>query len=1031
MQSKPIRRHASVQPGYYLPSYIEEGDPMEDEEKLKYSTTSAVGYKSYGRVPVALYEGTSNLAGDQITEPTTPLTASYDSQRQWWDDVPNEQISVPRRLRFTASDLKPSNSDYDTYIQNRDPQDQAVKCQSQMSTSLLCPERYSDLASGLSSLRSLENKDINTECSPSSAAPFRQVFGCLPVMMPSRNWNTYPSGHILATSSRSDLAKSTSQRSQLNSIPEVQHPADHGKAGSLHDSPLFKRRHAELPGVTAGEILSHHTLKRTASEVVQRPVVPHSPFLNRVVQPVFPLPGHQSQDNQAEDSSLQVDLEEPLPLTSHNLRLFLNHTAANSADNAAILTMPSGFPCAGLPVYFLSDAPALGTAPDGKPMAGASVTILDLYQSADDGWVISLQLAISSSPAFSQPKCSGLGQDMHAAIHYIPGSQYPNPTLEELVPASHNDIGNIEPFLPLKGSSERLRSMYSKDLRSMISRQIRSGSTGTSFDISSSYPGPPNKAHLHTQLSSDTEVARLSDKTTRSKSALKSTERSYAQVNQSRRPLNFDAEPYLEGSERRNRYFSAATEVIGQVRRDSSYDRQVDTQTLPLAVERKGLGDYRARARSIVNPDPSVYDPAEEDFVHVCPVVGANDTTLLQSHASAPLWLQDAHPFSWRYRVAMGENIPAITSDAFYLSAVLDPATYSLPYGSTVFGIKSTNEANVRASIRNGVWSSTGMGNNTLQRAWNLRKHNGQKIILIFSVNGSQKYCGMAEMSGPVNPDARPTIWVDGQFRGYEPVKVQRPMMWLIADRRAFQVRWIVCKDVSFALFQNMRNSQNNNLPVTTLRDATALPEAVGREVIRTYVEAPNYDNILLSSAQAVPHPVTGRHVLSSKSTDRPAMHSLTSQSQDMPLFASLGPSSRRWHDQNQPGLRRGYTPRIVGATNFLYPQTVPPNAAGFWRPSGRCHQDSPGRIPGATNYTFNSGRVVGATNYRDIPDVQLREGSSSNEYTSTWASRSNQDSRTEDTISRNVDVRPSQQRGRGFNGYDDSDFFYAPASNR
>lgn len=42
--------------------------------------------------------------------------------------------------------------------------------------------------------------------------------------------------------------------------------------------------------------------------------------------------------------------------------------------------------------------------------------------------------------------------------------------------------------------------------------------------------------------------------------------------------------------------------------------------------------------------------------------------------------------------------------------------------------------------MRNEVWCSMGMGNNTLQRAWDRLGRDGRKIILLFSVSMRQDH---------------------------------------------------------------------------------------------------------------------------------------------------------------------------------------------------------------------------------------------------------------------------------------------------
>lgn len=98
--------------------------------------------------------------------------------------------------------------------------------------------------------------------------------------------------------------------------------------------------------------------------------------------------------------------------------------------------------------------------------------------------------------------------------------------------------------------------------------------------------------------------------------------------------------------------------------------------------------------------------------------------------------------------------------------------------------MKSDNITDIRTSIKNGIWCSSEYGHNVLEQAWNQRKAE-EKIMLIFSVVrryeivstlspwssanklDSSQYCGIAEMTGPVNTDARPDIFLGKDRRGY------------------------------------------------------------------------------------------------------------------------------------------------------------------------------------------------------------------------------------------------------------------------
>ena len=136
--------------------------------------------------------------------------------------------------------------------------------------------------------------------------------------------------------------------------------------------------------------------------------------------------------------------------------------------------------------------------------------------------------------------------------------------------------------------------------------------------------------------------------------------------------------------------------------------------------------------------------------------------------------------------------------------------------------MKSTNIFNLRASVTNGVWSSSDGANKVLQTAWEKKKAD-QKLIFLFSTthgyvvraqslgrtgsNGkysykhSGKYCGMAEMSGPFNPAVDPQIWTPG----------------LKGNQGIIPLRWIVAKDVAFAVFEELKYKGK---AVTQLRHA-------------------------------------------------------------------------------------------------------------------------------------------------------------------------------------------------------------------
>ena len=122
--------------------------------------------------------------------------------------------------------------------------------------------------------------------------------------------------------------------------------------------------------------------------------------------------------------------------------------------------------------------------------------------------------------------------------------------------------------------------------------------------------------------------------------------------------------------------------------------------------------------------------------------------------------------------------------------------------------------------MEHGVWSSTKGANRVLQNAWENKKPD-EKIIFIFSITHRYdvlndrencldewsshryggKYCGLAEMSGPFDPEREVNIWTEG-LQGNEGV---------------IPMRWIVAKDVEFSVFDDLTY---NDKRVTQLRHA-------------------------------------------------------------------------------------------------------------------------------------------------------------------------------------------------------------------
>lgn len=135
------------------------------------------------------------------------------------------------------------------------------------------------------------------------------------------------------------------------------------------------------------------------------------------------------------------------------------------------------------------------------------------------------------------------------------------------------------------------------------------------------------------------------------------------------------------------------------------------------------------------------------------------------------------------------------------------------------FIIKSYSEDNVHKSIKYGVWASTTNGNKKLDAAYREVKEKEEHcpIFLLFSVNASAQFCGVAEMTGPVNFEKSVDYWQQDKWTGQFPVK------------------WHIVKDVPNNLFRHIILENNENKPVTNSRDTQEVKLEQGLEMLKIF----------------------------------------------------------------------------------------------------------------------------------------------------------------------------------------------------
>lgn len=94
-----------------------------------------------------------------------------------------------------------------------------------------------------------------------------------------------------------------------------------------------------------------------------------------------------------------------------------------------------------------------------------------------------------------------------------------------------------------------------------------------------------------------------------------------------------------------------------------------------------------------------------------------------------------------------------------------NPAEYSNPpEGSRFFVIKSYSEDDIHRSIKYEIWCSTDHGNRRLDQAFNSSEK--KKIFLLYSVNGSGHFCGVAEMISAVDYNSSSSVWCQDKWKG-------------------------------------------------------------------------------------------------------------------------------------------------------------------------------------------------------------------------------------------------------------------------
>lgn len=137
------------------------------------------------------------------------------------------------------------------------------------------------------------------------------------------------------------------------------------------------------------------------------------------------------------------------------------------------------------------------------------------------------------------------------------------------------------------------------------------------------------------------------------------------------------------------------------------------------------------------------------------------------------------------------------------------------PYRNRYFIIKSYSEDDVHRSIKYEIWCSTEHGNKRLDQAFRDAETDGGPIYLLFSVNGSGHFCGVAQMTSAVDYNSVSSVWHQDKWKG------------------KFSLKWIYVKDVPNGQLRHIRLENNENKPVTNSRDTQEVPNPKGQQVLQ------------------------------------------------------------------------------------------------------------------------------------------------------------------------------------------------------
>ncbi|VAI37833.1 YTH domain-containing protein ECT3-like [Triticum dicoccoides] len=169
---------------------------------------------------------------------------------------------------------------------------------------------------------------------------------------------------------------------------------------------------------------------------------------------------------------------------------------------------------------------------------------------------------------------------------------------------------------------------------------------------------------------------------------------------------------------------------------------------------------------------------------------------------------------------AKGQELPTGDASNAVVQGQYNKADFAETYSDAKFFIiKSYSEDDVHKSIKYNVWASTPSGNKRLDAAYQAAKDKSSNspVFLLFSVNTSGQFIGLAEMVGQVDFNKTVEYWQQDKWTG------------------CFPVKWHIVKDIPNTLLKHIILEYNENKPVTNSRDTQEVRLEQGLQVLKIF----------------------------------------------------------------------------------------------------------------------------------------------------------------------------------------------------